>query len=50
MIGLLKLFFNPRMLEWFIVAGVATLLNFFIVYMYTLPTLIKMIKDMNTAS
>jgi ribosomal protein L40E len=47
LIGLIKLFFDPRLLEWFTVAVIATLLNFFIVYRYALPTMKTMIEEMN---
>jgi pSer/pThr/pTyr-binding forkhead associated (FHA) protein len=47
LVGLIKFFFDPRMLEWFTVAVVSTLLNFFVVYLYAMPTLRTMIETMN---
>jgi pSer/pThr/pTyr-binding forkhead associated (FHA) protein len=47
LIGTIKFFFDPRMLEWFLIAGVVTIMDFFIVHRNLIPQLRAMIDEMN---
>jgi pSer/pThr/pTyr-binding forkhead associated (FHA) protein len=47
LVGTIKFFFEPRMLEWFLIAGVVTVLDYFIVYRNTMPQLFQMVQEMS---